>query len=589
MSAADSSHPDRGSFRARFRRAAGPTLVINVAALLAAVTAAVAGPSAPGTTAAVVAIAVLAWVEARRGGKLARLLASHVLARALLITSAVALAAVGGSSLLVPAVMLGISTLLEPVLKRILAGAVPYAAQLPGIRTRNHELASPAGVAVGNMGGLAVLFVTDLLAIRSDAVSWSVAILAVASMLFAVVLAVDGVQRIRARRVADRTVNDAMRAYAPAFAVHWDAGPGTGYQLAMWLPYLERIGEPFVIILRNQATFDETVGLTDRPVLLRKTHADLDDMIVPTLRAAFYVNNAVRNAQFVRFAELWHVQLNHGESDKAPSYNPVLRAYDRNFVAGQAAVDRFAAHGLATAPEYFEIIGRPQLEHVRQADGPLPAVPTVLYAPTWAGFNADSAYSSLGVGPELVTQLVERGCRVLFRPHPYTDRSPELAAAADTVRALLEADEAKTGIGHEFGERVASELTIAECFNLADALVSDVSSVVPDFLFSGKPFAISTMLAPAEEFIDGYAIAAAGYVFEPTPESIRAALDDMLGVDTKQAARAVAKEYYLGGESPESVSARFIEAAREVIAMPKPPAIEAAREADHASARGEGR
>ena len=68
--------------------------------------------------------------------------------------------------------------------------------------------------------------------------------------------------------------------------------------------------------------------------------------MVSTLRCVFYVNNALRNVHVVRYAGVRHVQLNHGDSDKATSYNPVFRMFDRNFVAGQAAVDRFGAHGI---------------------------------------------------------------------------------------------------------------------------------------------------------------------------------------------------------------------------------------------------
>src|SRR5699024_12219569 len=49
----------------------------------------------------------------------------------------------------------------------------------------------------------------------------------------------------------------------------------------------------------------------------------------------------------VSYTQLTHVQLNHGESDKGPSFSPVFRSYDKDFVAGQAAIDRFAANGVA--------------------------------------------------------------------------------------------------------------------------------------------------------------------------------------------------------------------------------------------------
>src|SRR5699024_10281902 len=146
-------------------------------------------------------------------------------------------------------------------------------------------------------------------------------------------------------------------------------------------------------------------------------HRDLDNVIVPSLRTAFYVNSAARNEDILSYTQLTHVQLNHGESDKGPSFSPVFRSYDKDFVAGQAAIDRFAANGVAMPESMFSIVGRPQVEDVQIADKPIEQVPgpTVLYAPTWAGFNADANYSSLQVGHHIISSLLARGCTVIFR------------------------------------------------------------------------------------------------------------------------------------------------------------------------------
>src|SRR5699024_5642194 len=108
---------------------------------------------------------------------------------------------------------------------------------------------------------------------------------------------------VRRRQVRDaRTVlTEVVEAYAPRFAVYWDAPPGSGYQLAMWLPYLRRVGERFVVLVRNPAGFNEAAALVDDvPVVLTRTLADVERCVVPSLRAAFYVNNAARNSHLVR-------------------------------------------------------------------------------------------------------------------------------------------------------------------------------------------------------------------------------------------------------------------------------------------------
>jgi hypothetical protein len=290
----------------------------------------------------------------------------------------------------------------------------------------------------------------------------------------------------------------------------------------------------------------------------------MDPVMVSTLRCVFYVNNALRNVHVVRYAGVRHVQLNHGDSDKATSYNPVFRMFDRNFVAGQAAVDRFSAHGISTAPDFFEIVGRPQVEDVAVATPGTP-VRRVLYAPTWAGMHADSAYSSLPIGPEIVRGLIARGCTVVYRPHPYTRKNPDLVAASQQVLALLTEDRARTGTEHVYGAQAEQVWSIVDCFNAVDALVSDVSSVVPDFLYSEKPFAVAAMGGSVEEFFTEMPVARGGYVIAGDASNLDAALDDLLGADPVGEERRRLKTYYLGDFPADRYADAFLDAARAEI------------------------
>src|SRR5699024_12395246 len=109
------------------------------------------------------------------------------------------------------------------------------------------------------------------------------------------------------------------------------------------LIHLVRRGLPVAIVFRTGEYFRQAVTATEHPVILRRSLADLEDLVVPSVRGVFYVNNAMLNTHMVRYTSLRHIQLLHGESDKAASASPVLRMYDRDFVAGQAAMDRVAA------------------------------------------------------------------------------------------------------------------------------------------------------------------------------------------------------------------------------------------------------
>lgn len=355
---------------------------------------------------------------------------------------------------------------------------------------------------------------------------------------------------LRCRRVHEqmkKKLNGHVEAYAPRFALYWEAEVGTSYQIEMWLPYLEQLNERFIVILRSPWNLNDVRELTNVPIIVCAAMHELDDVIVPTLRTTFYVNNSIRNCHFVRYPHITHIQLNHGDSDKAPSFNPVVRMYDHNFVAGQAAIDRFAANNIKVREDFFTIVGRPQVAAVRQVE-PHRAnqKQTVLYAPTWAGFMNDSNYSSLSAGPQIVQELLARELTVIFRPHPHSRKLPTYKHACDQIHALLTADSIAHGRGHLHGQTAETTMSIVDCFNASDAMISDVSSVVPDYLFSEKPLALVAMNSTYEKFLSNNPIATAAYVIDYQLGNLTAILDDALDSDSMQTARVQVKAHYLG-------------------------------------------
>src|SRR5699024_4132423 len=144
----------------------------------------------------------------------------------------------------------------------------------------------------------------------------------------------------------------------------WHAPPRSAFQVTMWLPYLERLGVPFVLVVRTIPNFRQLASATDHPDLLRRSLPDLDALIVPSARGVFYVNNAMRNNRMLRYSGPTHIPLRHGECVQASSATPVSGMCDGDFGAGQAAIDRLETFGVWMHPCIFRIAGRPQLEEV---------------------------------------------------------------------------------------------------------------------------------------------------------------------------------------------------------------------------------
>lgn len=356
-----------------------------------------------------------------------------------------------------------------------------------------------------------------------------------------------------------------LETYAPKFVFYWDAPRGTAYQVGMWVPYLKRVEEPFFIMVRNPNTFNQAVSVSDGvPVVLARTMAEMDRLVPSSLTTAFYSNNGARNAHFVRYPHITHIQLLHGDSDKASSYNPITVMFDKVYVAGQAGIDRYYDHGVDIPADKFRIVGRPQVEEIVRGETSIDEIPrpVVLYAPTWRGAYSDASYSSLPIAQELFDNLLERDCTIIFRPHPYCIKDPEYRRIIAVLHEKLEQNARSTGAKHLWGEEAEIQMSVNDCFNACDVMVSDVSSVVVDFLYSEKPFALVAMGTDEDQFIEDFPLAKVAYVLTEERDTWTEALDSLLRSDPLAAERRGMRVHYLGDFPAQSYAQGFIEEAR---------------------------
>lgn len=494
-----------------------------------------------------------------------------LLARLLLLGSLLAYTVSHGmpATSLLGVALASAATVLELLLRRIVPRGVQIAYNLPlSTPSRLGRVAVYRWVASINV--LATLVISIALAARLTAMAEVAGCIAfgVLAVAFASVAV-----RIRSRFLNERELPAALEALAPQFALYWSAAPRTTYQISMWLPLLEQLDVPFVVVTRSVVNAEEAAALTAAPILYCQDPVDLDRVIVPSMSVAFYVNNAARNTQFVRYPGITHVMLNHGESDKPPSYNPVSRMYDVNFVAGQAAIDRFSAHGVKVFPDQFAIVGRPQLAGIDigpRAGATSEPRPTVLYAPTWRGHTADAMHSSLDLGVEIVRQLIEMECDVMFRPHPYAEHDATHRRVVQDVTRMLEADAALPGRHHVFGPASERDLGVVEAINLADVLVSDTSSIVVDYLHSVRPIVLVTAQLEADHFIRENPLAEAAYIVGADLCGFSKMLRSALGSDPLRERRREMKTYYLGDAGRARVDT-FLAAASELITASSSP------------------
>lgn len=303
------------------------------------------------------------------------------------------------------------------------------------------------------------------------------------------------------------------------------------------------------------------------PIIWARSIEELDELVdkISTLKVVFYANNGAKNTHMVRFHNLTHVQLLHGESDKPPSYNPITAMYDKVFVAGQGAIDRYKRHGVKISESKFEIISRPQLAELKTQDEKAPAeFKTVLYAPTWGGHFGDTDFTSLYQGQEIVNALLEKDVRVIFRPHPYSRNNPSERDEIDKIDKLLAAASTENR-KHVFGNKATNVMTINDCINESDAMVCDISSVVGDYLFTKKPFAVMTGTDDFASFEVVNPLSSLGYLVNGDLRNIHDVLNDMLGSDNMQQKRVGGRSYFLSDKRGAELEGLFTTAVEKIL------------------------
>ncbi|HEY5785974.1 MAG TPA: CDP-glycerol glycerophosphotransferase family protein [Microlunatus sp.] len=516
------------------------------------------------------AVVVVGWLLRRDAARLSPLLTTYAGSRLMLLVGVAAAYLARrpdqGTWLWTATGIALLAVLTEPTIKVLLSKTEQVAVNLPGVRAVPEPPFPPDRIAVGSL----LLVVAGGVLALSAAPAWLYLVLVLLG--FAAVVIMIGCA-VRANLIGKSSLTSlpkALATYKPAFVVYYGGEHGARYQLGMWLPYLERLDQPFVVITREASTVPTITALTRAPVVVPRTNSalgNLDTLVVKSMKAAFYVQGSRANLSFQRHRRLTHIWLNHGDSDKAANFSARHATYDRVLVSGQQGVERYAAHGVTLDPQQLMIVGRPQIEKIEVRDEPLPAEAprTVLYAPTWRGGRPATDYSSLPIGERIVQALLERGTTVIFRPHPLSYADPVDVGLIRRIQQRLDVDRRTTGRQHTWGVRAEREWEVADCLNASDGLVTDVSSVASDNLASGKPFAMVAMRASGAEFLAEFPMARVAYVIEKDLSTLDAALARLLGDDPLAEQRRAYRRHCLGDQLGSHAADEFLRVAGQLV------------------------
>lgn len=346
------------------------------------------------------------------------------------------------------------------------------------------------------------------------------------------------------------------------------------YQIQQWLPVIAaHSGDlSFGIVTRARSSWVELMRCDlPAPSFLAVGFPSLMDLYrVLQPKAIIYPNNGLRNFQSLVWAEAVHIHVNHGESDKASMVSNQAKAYDRVFVAGEAAIRRHRAALVGLDEGRLVKVGRPQLDLDPEPTLPASGRRTVLYAPTWEGEDEANNFTSLDAyGPALVAAILAvPDVRLVYKPHPRVvlGQDPRVAAAHCQVLALLDRGAAADpAAGHAY--QPAGD--ILALFPRVDLLVSDVSSVGLDFLYSRveAPIVLTDRRSDRPGLRLEAPIAAAAHVIDAS--SIGSAGPDIARVldeDGHASHRQELRRFYFDDALPGESTRKFHEALLAAIA-----------------------
>jgi hypothetical protein len=348
-------------------------------------------------------------------------------------------------------------------------------------------------------------------------------------------------------------------------AVYFADGPVNMYQVRQWYAPLAELAatHPVAIVSRSPGTMLKLLEESPVPAVYARQVVDLERFVDEQApKVVLYVNQNARNFQMMRYGRMWHVFVNHGESDKMYMTTNQFKAYDYALIAGDAARDR-----LADALWDYDVdtraiaIGRPQADHfVGAVPYPSDERTVVLYAPTWEGDRPAAAYGSIASHGTTIADrvLASPQHRFVYRPHPRSGvRDAEYKAAHERiVAAIARANAADPQAHHVYDDGADLGWQLAD----ADVAITDISAMIYDRLAVGKPLIVTRPTAPEADVDERGYLGDANWLRASDAPEIVARVDAAAHDADELAKLRHWVQRYFGDTTPGAATARFHDA-----------------------------
>ncbi|MCV6825410.1 MULTISPECIES: CDP-glycerol glycerophosphotransferase family protein [Halocynthiibacter] len=330
------------------------------------------------------------------------------------------------------------------------------------------------------------------------------------------------------------------------------SGPVTSsYQVNQWVPVLEQLPFRTAIIGRHLALCSKIKG-GSIPVIHARKPEHVSQIINSGVRGVLYPGNGIHNSQVLRHIECKHIFINHGESDKVVNQSKFLMAYDYLFVGGQLAKDRLIDAGLPIRDNQVVFVGRPQAEMALEKEIASKDIANILYAPTWEGFTEEANFGSVrDWGLAIVQQLAQLpNVSVTFKPHPMTGtRCKKTMSELKRINAFCAQEDIPV---------LGKDDSLHSAMNQSDVLITDISSVLNEYLVTEKPVILCNASDETQEKLARtYPSSRAAYILGDPGEVINLITSIKISDDLRSERQKVLS--YSLGRFPNGALAEFTE------------------------------
>ncbi|QDD68119.1 hypothetical protein [Caminibacter pacificus] len=269
--------------------------------------------------------------------------------------------------------------------------------------------------------------------------------------------------------------------------IHIGENTDVSAYINMWYNSFKESEVSFSILTRHKKVYDLIkTRFKNESIIYAKNPTDINNIFKALpLKAIFYLSNTGNNMHTLKYNNLKHVFIGHGDSDKTASAHKFFRIYDENWVAGEAHIDRFRNAGFNYQGLVHKKVGRPTLkENLKlssiQWKKRFPKL-NIAYLSTWEGVFKEQDYSSIYIIKDIFKYLNQYD----FIEKLHIKYHPRLGSTQKEIENIKQdISNLSTKYKKEIFEAI---YPVNEIIKQSNLFITDISAVITECLSVNSP------------------------------------------------------------------------------------------------------